>query len=589
MIARENQLDLDGLDELLNATGHCLVLGGPGAGKTTAALAKANLAIQDESWDDFRQVLFLSFARSTVARIGEAATSLITEKSSGRIELTTYHSFIWRLIRSHGYLYCNKKLRLLPPHEAACRLANACSGLDKSEFKNARESECRRLLSEEGLLNFDLFAEVASDILENSDRLCRVISNRHPIIFLDEFQDTNLSEYRFVKCLAKYSSIVALADPDQRIYEFRGADPKRIPDFVADFGPSTFDLAKRNHRSHGTDILDFANDLLTKTASEFVYDDVKIKTFPTRTGPTQHIWMKTKALKAIKRSAQRVQEWSVAILVPTKSLMLTVSDYLATEQHVGERKLPKLAHDVAVDAEGPSLAGVTIGRLLECQSQTFETALDHLISDVCTHIVGRKGGRPPSQTEVQLIEGVEKFFADRKVRGSKRQLVIDECKRIVESTNQFEFTGDPFVDWIAIRNLFDESTSPVVKCLGTDAKYLRFLRKGTTLRSRLSELWRKNKSYEGSMACVKSAFIQEHFIAKRQKPKGLYVMTIHKSKGKEFDEVLIYEGVHRDRIVRDVDSETGVAQAILSLRVAVSRARHRVTLLTPQASRCPLF
>ncbi|MEM9411446.1 MAG: UvrD-helicase domain-containing protein, partial [Planctomycetota bacterium] len=396
-------------------------------------------------------------------------------------------------------------------------------------------------------------------------------------------------EYRFVKCLAKYSTIVALADPDQRIYEFRGADPKRIPDFVADFAPVTFDLARRNHRSDGTDILEFANDLLTKTAAQFVYDDVKITTFPTRTGAAQHFWMKTKALKAVSRAAKRDQDWSVAILVPTKSLMLTVSDYLATEQEVGEHKLPMLHHEVAVDAEGPSLAGVTIGRLLECPSKTLESAVDNLIADVCTHIVGRKGGRPPSQTEIKLIEGVEKFLTDRKVRGSKRQLVVNECKRIVESTMQLDFTGDPFVDWIAIRSLFEESTSPVIKCLGADAKYLRFLRKGTTLRSRLSELWRARQSYEGSMACVKNAFIQEHFTAKSQKPRGLYVMTIHKSKGKEFDEVVIYEGVHRDRIVRDTTDEKEVAQAILSLRVAASRARHRVTLLTPKANPCPLF
>ena len=589
MTSQRTPLDLDGIGEILQSSGHCLVLGGPGSGKTTAALAKANLAIASHSWDDFRQALFLSFARSTVARIGEAASGQIGKQLAKRIELTTYHSFIWKLIRSHGYLHSGRKLKLLPPHEAAARMANACKGLVKKQFEGAKDAECRRLLEEEGLLNFDLFAEVASDILESSDKLCQVISSRHPVVFLDEFQDTNASEYRFIKCLARYSTIIALADPEQRIYEFRGADPKRIPDFIADLSPSTFDLAQRNHRSNGTDILEFANDLLKQTAADYEYDDVKIAAFPIRKGATQHTWVKTNTIKAIKRAAKKSNEWSVAILVPTKNLMLAVSDHLSVKQKAGQNTLPKLSHEVAVDSEGPSLAGVTIGRLLECNCAPEEAAVDSLIKDICTHIVGRRGGRPPSQEDSKLVDGVEQFLSHRKVRGSKRQRVVDECQRIVKQARQLEHTGDPFADWVMIRDLLAESTAPAVECLGFDAKYLRFLRKGASLRIRLTELWRTQRSYAGSTAAVQKAFINEHFVAKSQKPKGLHVMTIHKSKGKEFDEVIIYEGVHRDRIVRDVNDEKGVAQAILSLRVGVSRARHRVTILTPENSPCPLF
>ena len=161
---------------------------------------------------------------------------------------------------------------MLPPHEAAAKMAIACKGLDKSKHAETKMAECQRLLEEESLINFDLFAEVACEILERSEKLCQVISSCHPIIFLDEFQDTNASEYRLIKCLARNSTIVALADPEQRIYEFRGADPKRIPDFIADFSPSKFDLAQRNHRSNGTDILDFANHLLEGVAADYEYD-----------------------------------------------------------------------------------------------------------------------------------------------------------------------------------------------------------------------------------------------------------------------------------------------------------------------------
>ena len=583
------ELNLDGLEDLLQATGHCLVLGGPGSGKTTAALAKANLVIASDSWDDFRRVLFLSFARSTVARIGEAATSQVSKKLSKRIELTTYHSFIWRLIRSHGYLLKGTKLRLLPPHEAAAKMANACKGLEKSGFAEAKKVECQRLLDEEGLLNFDLFAEVGAELLERSDKLCRIISSRHPIVFLDEFQDTNASEYRFIKCLARYSTIIALADPEQRIYEFRGADPKRIPEFITDFAPSQFDLAQRNHRSNGTDILDFANDLLSGEATKYEYEDVKISKFPTRKGSAQHLWVKLDALNAIKRVAPKSDDWSVAVLVPTQKLMLAVSDYLSTEQANGKVKLPKMLHEVAVDAEGPSLAGITIGRLLECESVSEEAAVDSLIKDICEHMVGRRGGKAPRKEDVQLIEGVGRFLTERKVVGSKRKLLVDECQRVVHQTRSLAYTGDPFIDWVSTRDIISESAAPSIQCLANDALHLRFLRKGASLRSKLTELWRSNMSYVGSTVAVRNAFTNEHFVAKSQKLQGLHVMTIHKSKGKEFDEVVIYEGVRRDRIVRDPSDERNVAQSTLLLRVGVSRASQRVSILTPQWAPCPLF
>lgn len=67
------------------------------------------------------------------------------------------------------------------------------------------------------------------------------------------------------------------------------------------------------------------------------------------------------------------------------------------------------------------------------------------------------------------------------------------------------------------------------------------------------------------------------------------MMTIHKSKGKEFDEVFIYESTHQGRIVRQNASDSDIAQARLSLRVAITRAKCRVTILTPKNDACPFL
>ena len=78
----------------------------------------------------------------------------------------------------------------------------------------------------------------------------------YPVIILDEFQDTNPDEWLLIRTLGAHSTLIALADPDQRIYDFRGADPQRIPSFIEEYKPAVFDFGTENNRSNGTDIVD---------------------------------------------------------------------------------------------------------------------------------------------------------------------------------------------------------------------------------------------------------------------------------------------------------------------------------------------
>lgn len=587
---QESGLDLEGLDDFLGCKNHALVLGGPGSGKTTAALVKAKREVSSAEWKPYQTVLFLSFARSTIARVAEAAGSLIDKSVRKSVELTTYHSFVWSLIRSHGYLMQHHPpIKLLPPHDSAVRLSDATKDVERKQQQLARESEKRRLLKEEGLLDFDLFAGLAAELLENSERISGIVSCRYPLIILDEFQDTNADEYRFITCLAKHSQVIALADPEQRIYEFRGADPKRIEQFIDDSSPEQFDLEQRNHRSNGRDILKFANDLLARRNSEIEYDDVDIRTFPPRKGSVQHLWVKAGVLSAIKRLVKTQDKWAVAVLVPTKNLMLTVSDYLSSEQEENGKRLPSISHDVAVDAEGPTLAGITIGRLMECSEDSKDVSIGGLIEDLCSHMSGRRGNRGPSKADRALIDAFRDYLSGGSIRGAKRKRVVDDCERIVAGVVACPFVGDPFADWIRTRDIISASSESVLQCLAADARHLRFLHKGASLRTTLSSLWRTQQCYLGAAQAVQNAFVQEHFVATSREPRGVHVMTIHKSKGKQFDEVLVYEGTYSDRIVRNPVDDKAVAQARLTLRVAASRAKRRVTILTPSQKPCELL
>lgn len=569
----------DARNELIATKGNVIVLGGPGSGKTTIALVKAGREICSGLLKPSQRILFLSFARATVARVAQHASAMLPASTFGLLEINTYHGFTWNILRSHSYLLRGgKDVKLLPPPEAAARLSDISGDSE-------RTAEKRRLFDEEGLLHFDLFAGKASELLSRSKSLNKIIGGSYPIIILDEFQDTNQDEWELIKNLGMHSRILALADADQRIYEFRGADPKRIAEFIATFNPDTFDFGTENHRSNGTDIGVFGNDLLTGLNKTKEYRDVKIVSYGFYQGRHHLYPLKASVLQGMRRLIKdETKNWSLAILVPTKKLMFQVSDYLNTDID----DFPVISHEVALDSEAPALAAILIAGLLE-SGECGNDIAQKLLKNLCTHIRGRKGSKQPNQADIGMVVALEAFIATGKIRGPKKIRIIEAIKKIGEMRFQFKCTGDSSVDWLAVRALINEAGEEILSDVAEDAKYLRLLHKGAILRSRLGELWRTKGNYSGAEAAVRDALLQEHFSASVKDWRGIHVMTIHKSKGKEFSEVVIYEGAHQGRLLRANADASGMAQALLALRVGVTRAMKRATILTPRNDRCPFL
>lgn len=138
---------------------------------------------------------------------------MISPHTKGQIEINTYHGFIWNIIRHHGYLLTDQPIKLLPPHEAPKYIL----GIEKNKVKD----KLNNLFYENGLIHFDLFAQVCTQLLTQSCAIRRLVSRMYPIIILDEFQDTNQDEWDLIKLLGEGSHLIVLADPNQRIYDFR--------------------------------------------------------------------------------------------------------------------------------------------------------------------------------------------------------------------------------------------------------------------------------------------------------------------------------------------------------------------------------
>jgi DNA helicase-2/ATP-dependent DNA helicase PcrA len=461
----------------------------------------------------------------------------------------------------------------LPPPEAAAHLTD----IDKDQH----DAEKRRLFEQEGRLHFDLFASVVSELLRRSGRLAAIFSDSYPIVILDEFQDTNSDEWALIQQLGQRSRLIALADPDQRIYEFRGADPRRVGEFLEAFRAKHFDFVGENHRSSGTDIATYGNDLLTGANKGKAYQQVKVTRYGFMNGRSLHFSTKAAVCSAMNR-LKSVPDKSIAILVPSKRLMLEFSDYLSSAAD----GLPELHHDVAMDAEPPALAAGVIATLLE--GGTAGDVAIRMLGALHSHIRGRRGGKPTPQVELDLAGALSGFMTTGKVRGAKRQLLVSEVQRISTERQQLRLTGDPAEDWLHLRGLLASASADALKQVATDARYLRLLHRGSVLRTNLGALWRAQGGYQGAEEAVRSALMQEHFAAAQKDWRGIHLMTIHKAKGKEFDEVIIYDGMFQ-RIAKAPHDQKAYAQDLLALRVGVTRAIRRTSILTPKRDPCPFL
>lgn len=295
-------MNLDRLNErqreaVLHKNGPLLVLAGAGSGKTSVLTTSIAYKIKEESVDP-RNILAITFTNKAANEMKDRVADLL-DMDISYLWIGTFHSICARILRMNieriGYsknftIYDSQDQRTLirdiikelgykdeiNPRLAQSIISNAKNkSIDPEEFlklnfymQNADEiaeiyKRYEKKKFEYNALDFDDLIEKVLELFAKDKETLRYYQDKFDYIFVDEFQDTNNSQYELIRFIAgDNSNVVAVGDADQSIYSFRGADIRNILNFEKDFSNTKIIKLEQNYRSTSK-ILNTANELIS--------------------------------------------------------------------------------------------------------------------------------------------------------------------------------------------------------------------------------------------------------------------------------------------------------------------------------------
>ncbi|HBU21697.1 TPA: ATP-dependent DNA helicase PcrA, partial [Candidatus Beckwithbacteria bacterium] len=281
--------------------GPLLILAGAGSGKTRALTYRVAYLIKERQVDP-KRILLVTFTNKAAGEMRQRLEKLVGRDHSAGLFAGTFHAFCVRLLRIDGgkigiepnfVIYDEadslavikkaiKNLKLNPktykPRGVKSLISQAKNELISAEAypqyargewqKGVAEIflEYQRLLNRFRALDFDDLLMKAVYLLKKDQPTRQKYQDRYQWVLVDEYQDTNKAQYELTKILAgKWRNLAAVGDFSQSIYAFRGADYRNINQLKQDFADLRQISLEQNYRSTQT-ILDAATAVIAKNS-----------------------------------------------------------------------------------------------------------------------------------------------------------------------------------------------------------------------------------------------------------------------------------------------------------------------------------
>ena len=300
---------LEGLNDkqyeaVVNTEGPCLVIAGAGSGKTKVLTHKIAYLLGEKDvkpWD----IIAITFTNKAANEMKERIAGLVGD-SAKDIWMGTFHSICVRILRRFidriGFdtsfiifdtsdqrtlvKNCLKDLaiddKMFTDRAVLSEISNAKNDMLEpssyqakamGDFRKEKIAEVYELyqkrLKENNAIDFDDIINFTLKIFNENEEILEYYANKFQYILVDEYQDTNKSQFTLISKLAKnHRNITAVGDNDQGIYSFRGADISNILNFEKDFKGTKIIKLEQNYRCTGN-ILKVANSVIKNNETKY--------------------------------------------------------------------------------------------------------------------------------------------------------------------------------------------------------------------------------------------------------------------------------------------------------------------------------
>jgi DNA helicase-2/ATP-dependent DNA helicase PcrA len=272
-------------EAVLHADGPLLIIAGAGSGKTRVLTYRiAQLLASKKAWAS--QILALTFTNKAAREMRERIEHIIGAEAN-RLWMGTFHSLFTRILRTEaehigfktdfsiydsddsdrvvkGILQeLNMDPREIKPKQIRFRISGAKNQMISAEEYGAKWVQSslddiaaqvykiyNNRLKQSNAMDFDDLLIKPIELFETHPEILEKYQERFKYIMIDEYQDTNRSQYIVTKMLAaKHENICVVGDDAQSIYSFRGADISNILSFKDDYASATQISLEQNYRS----------------------------------------------------------------------------------------------------------------------------------------------------------------------------------------------------------------------------------------------------------------------------------------------------------------------------------------------------
>jgi DNA helicase-2/ATP-dependent DNA helicase PcrA len=622
-------------EDVFQECGKVLIEAPPGTGKTFLGVHLATRAFLLGWVSRDKPALFLTFSRNARVQIEREIASFqekgwATNEQMRAVKVSNFHAFYLEILRRKaGFWGCTEVLRpaSISDHEqrlerlvraagigssdlpdavsqASLALAlqrfhltdllgrNAMSGLDENIMREAYKDATAAL--KEGRPHYDDFAPLFLHLLENSKELLHWLRTVYPVVILDEFQDTDAIQWEMIRRI-RPPRLVALYDRYQMIYEWRGARADRIDQITQEFGITNRMEVQLTHVHRAEQQADLVRFILQLRVDDLKGTSVTapmardwLRTCPIRRWPnvTESQWRmipdQAKCLTSLRYGRVVDHDESTAILTRANYLADFLYDnlrvrkdqspcyrcrWIGGENNPDEKIRDQISRLRRVDA--PLELRAWLGSLLDdLMPRRFLSDLSFAAEFNCTGDNLLKRRRKPSLQAMR-----QKLLAWWDSVNPSNLPAFAQILRLMPGLGEELLGKEGYLDPDSLY-------------------YLRELAEAAETYTDTTQggNWKDFCDYLEDRL-VRSVFVKLRFV-----PKGLYILTVHQSKGREFDHVIVpwlsARGEPRETQTGGVfplEYNYHNLEDRRLLYVALTRARRRVTIVYPAEDPSPFI